>query len=100
MKSSLKVLSAVFLPKKGVVRKEDKELIEYVAVHNRSSYATKLGKTKEQLIDLYQGKLKKSYDVVIITDKQFGMIDTNLSIRDGVIGVATSKQKEQMFTIK
>ena len=74
MKSSLKVLSAVFLPKKGIVRKEDKELIEYVAVHNRSSYATKLGKTKEQLIDLYQGKLKNEYDVLIITDKQFGMM--------------------------
>ena len=100
MKSSLKVLSAVFLPKKGIVRKEDKSLIEYVALHNRSSYATKWGKTKEQLIELYQGKLKKEYDVVIITDKQFGMIDTRIDIREGVLKVATSKQRENMFTIK
>ena len=92
-----KIYWAILNPVSGIARKEDVKLF--------SKYPMNFGKfrkimihapTKQDAIakvEAQRGRLKKEYTVLLITDKQFGMI------KDCCYSVATTKQLNEMFIV-
>ena len=93
---------AILTPVKGKVTKKDLTALYRSGVY---TYCKRIGfnevtahfPTKEQALKTIKSikGLSRNYEVVLITDKQFGLHD----FRENVINVATKKQLQDRFFI-
>lgn len=96
---------AILTSDKGVIRKNDVETIDGYSFHSRQKVACIHAPSKEKLMEKLnaaKGKLEKSYNVLIITDAQFGKMDMQSNGFDhqkAAMQVATSMQKDDQFAI-
>lgn len=101
--SPYKIKHAILTPVKGIVTKKDDGI-----VNGRFNKWTLRDRSKDKLhiwgwnetslqakIEQLKGRFSKEYKVIIITDKQFGMMK-NFDF----MAVATEKQKSQIMLIK
>lgn len=93
------IVWAILTPKKGVARKEDRKTsgeILLLGSHHKfiPIHAPNIDRLNAKLESLI-GKLVKEYEVLIITDKQFGLAE-----KCDFYSVATTKQLSKTYTIK
>lgn len=103
MKSSYQVSVSILFPVNGVARKEDRKTLgEVLTINDRATHILKFFRNKERMVSEFSGKLVKEYEVLVITDAQFGKMDLNKHSNDwkkAALAIATSKQKSEMFLI-
>ena len=91
-----KIYWAILNPVSGIARREDRKLFFKYAAKGRARKIMIHAPTKQDAIakvEAQRGRLKKEYTVLLITDKQFGMI------KDCCYSVATNKQLNEIFTV-
>ena len=89
------------IPKKGIARKSDAS--KNISRGMFKSYLYFYDLNKEAALERLKkikGTLSKEYNVLLISDKQFGLIKTDFCRQvDNLMQVATTQQKNKMFTI-
>lgn len=106
--SGYKIWWAIVLPKAGVVPQKDQKVMNKYRVYRNVRSVMEHFSSKDRAVafaENLRGKLSKSYDVIFITDKQFGLqppvagATLNMTARERIMSVATSKQKSEMIEI-
>lgn len=99
--NSLTISWAFLTPSKGKCLKKDADCASF-PIYRYSSNETMAfhANSKETLLERVnelRGRLGKEYSVLVITDKQFGLLSwENMN----AMSVATTKQKKQVFNIQ
>lgn len=100
---TLKSKWAILTPIKGYATKTDRRLCGEVILNN--SYAKKIliyASSQSELdnkLNNLKNKLSKEYNVIVISDKQFGYIDGWLVNSNAHLDVATQKQLKSQYTL-
>jgi len=100
-----KIHWAIIQADKGVVRKKDVELINGYSFHSRQKAVWIHAPSRDKLMEKInnaKGKLEKNYNVLIITDAQFGKMNVQsngFNHYEAAMQVATSMQKNSQFAI-
>ena len=100
--NAYKITWAFLIPTSGIATKKDSNSTfqrgmfkSYLAAFSGNKDAA-IKKVKE-----LKGTLSKEYNVLFITDKQFGMIQQDFKNQShNLMDVATTKQKSEMFIIR
>lgn len=94
---------AILTPIKGnVVLKSDSKIIEGYESKGKRDFLPVYGTSKESLIEKiksFSGRLKKRYNVLVITENQFSNIQENKDFEFDFTEVATRSQLINQFTI-
>lgn len=97
-----KITWSFLIPTKGIATKKDSNSTFQRGIYN--SYIAAFSGNKEAAIkkvEELKGTLGKEYQVLFITDAQFGKIQIDPTTKShNLMEVATSKQKSEMFTIQ
>lgn len=96
------IIWTILIPTKGIARKSDEKQTDFNRMMSNSCLiAHSPNKEKAlQRVNSLKGKLAKKYEVLFITDKQFGLIQLDyINNTHNIMDIATSKQIKEIFKI-